>query len=111
MFRDRPQAALRSPSGVTSRRQRSAAAAPTYHVPHSAYPDNRMVRNKAVCIALGVTRDGEREVLGFWIADNESARFWLSVMNELKSRGVQDILIAVVDGRKGFPEAITAAFS
>ena len=72
--------------------------------------DSRMVRNKAVYIALGVTREGEREVLGLWIADNEGAKFWLSVMNELRNRGVQDILIAVVDGLKGFPEAITAAF-
>ena len=72
--------------------------------------DSRMVKNKAVYIALGVTRDGEREVLGLWIADNEGAKFWLSVMNELRNRGVQDILIAVVDGLKGFPEAINAAF-
>ena len=72
--------------------------------------DSRTVKNKAVYIALGVTRDGLREVLGLWIAENEGAKFWLSVMNELKNRGVQDILIAVVDGLKGFPEAITAAF-
>ncbi len=72
--------------------------------------DSRTVKNKAVYVALGVTRDGSREVLGLWIAENEGARFWLSVMNELKNRGVQDILIAVVDGLKGFPEAITAAF-
>ncbi len=69
-----------------------------------------MVKNKAVYVALGVNRDGLREVLGLWIADNEGAKFWLSVMNELKNRGVQDVLIAVVDGLKGFPEAITAAF-
>ena len=60
--------------------------------------------------ALGVTRDGLREVLGLWIAENEGAKFWLSMMNELKNRGTQDILIAVVDGLKGFHEAITAAF-
>ncbi len=72
--------------------------------------DSRMVKNKAVYVALGVTRDGVREVLGLWIAENEGAKFWLSVMNELKNRGVQDVLIAVVDGLKGFPEAITAAF-
>lgn len=72
--------------------------------------DSRMVKNKAVYVALGISRDGVREVLGLWIADNEGAKFWLSVMNELKNRGVQDILIAVVDGLKGFPEAITAAF-
>lgn len=72
--------------------------------------DSRMVKNKAVYVALGVSRDGVREVLGLWIAENEGAKFWLSVMNELKNRGLQDILIAVVDGLKGFPEAITAAF-
>jgi putative transposase len=72
--------------------------------------DSRMVKNKAVYVALGVNRDGVREVLGLWIADNEGAKFWLSIMTELKNRGVQDILIAVVDGLKGFPEAITAAF-
>jgi putative transposase len=72
--------------------------------------DSRMVKNKAVYAALGVSRDGLREVLGLWIADNEGAKFWLSVMNELKNRGVQDVLIAVVDGLKGFPDAITAAF-
>ncbi|PYD74315.1 IS256 family transposase, partial [Novacetimonas pomaceti] len=72
--------------------------------------DSRTVKNKAVYVALGVTREGVREVLGLWIAENEGAKFWLSVMNELKNRGIQDILIAVVDGLKGFPEAITAAF-
>lgn len=72
--------------------------------------DSRMVKNKAVYVALGVTRDGLREVLGLWVAENEGAKFWLSVMNELRNRGVQDVLIAVVDGLKGFPEAITAAF-
>ena len=72
--------------------------------------DSRMVKNKAVYVALGVSRDGVREVLGLWIAENEGAKFWLGVMTELKNRGVRDILIAVVDGLKGFPEAITAAF-
>ena len=72
--------------------------------------DSRTVKNKAVYVALGVSRDGVREVLGLWIAENEGAKFWLSVMNELKNRGLADILIAVVDGLKGFPDAITAAF-
>ena len=72
--------------------------------------DSRIVKNKAVYLALGITGDGQREVLGLWIAENEGAKFWLSVMTELRNRGVQDILIAVVDGLKGFPEAITAAF-
>jgi putative transposase len=72
--------------------------------------DSRMVKNNAVYVALGVTRDGVREVPGLWIAENEGAKFWLSVMTELKSRGVQDIPVAVVVGLKGFPGAITAAF-
>lgn len=72
--------------------------------------DEGFVRNKAVYIALGVQADGTREVLGLWIEQTEGAKFWLRVMNELKARGVGDILIAVVDGLKGFPEAITATF-
>ncbi len=65
--------------------------------------DSQTVKNKAVYVALGVTRDGSLEVLGLLIAENDGAKFWLSVMNELKNRGVQDVLIAVVDGLKGFP--------
>jgi putative transposase len=72
--------------------------------------DEGMVRNKAIHIALGVRADGAKEVLGLWLEQNEGARFWLRVMNELKNRGVEDILLAVVDGLKGFPEAITAVF-
>lgn len=72
--------------------------------------DEGMVRNKAVYLAIGVTCDGDKDVLGLWIEHTEGAKFWLRVMNELKARGVSDILIAVVDGLKGFPEAITAAF-
>ena len=60
--------------------------------------ESRQVKNKAVYVALGVTPDGEREVLGLWIANNEGAKFWLSVMNNLKNRGLEDIMIAVVDG-------------
>src|ERR671929_558753 len=72
--------------------------------------DERLVRNKAVHIALGVRADGTKEILGLWLEQNEGAKFWLRVMNELKNRGVEDVLIAVVDGLKGFPEAITAVF-
>ena len=72
--------------------------------------DEGLVRNKAVHIALGVRADGAKEILGLWLEQNEGAKFWLRVMNELKNRGVEDILIAVVDGLKGFPEAIQAAF-
>lgn len=69
-----------------------------------------VVRNKAVYVALALTLSGEKEVLGLWIEQTEGAKFWLGVLNELKSRGVDDILIAVVDGLKGFPEAIEAVF-
>ncbi|MFT9092659.1 MAG: IS256 family transposase [Gluconacetobacter sp.] len=72
--------------------------------------DESVVRNKAVHIALGVRADGTKEVLGLWIEQNEGAKFWLRVMNELRHRGVEDILLAVVDGLKGFPDAIRAVF-
>ena len=72
--------------------------------------DEGFVRNKAVYIALGVLPDGTKDILGLWIEQTEGAKFWLRVMNELKSRGISDILIAVVDGLKGFPEAINAVF-
>jgi putative transposase len=72
--------------------------------------DEGLVRNKAVHIALGVRGDGAKEILGMWLEQNEGAKFWLRVMNELRNRGVEDILIAVVDGLKGFPDAINAAF-
>src|ERR671932_1435154 len=72
--------------------------------------DEGLVRNKAVHIALGVRADGAKEILGLWLERNEGAKFWLRVMNELRNRGVEDVLVAVVDGLKGFPEAITAVF-
>ncbi len=72
--------------------------------------DEGVVRNKAVYLALGVLPDGTRDVLGLWIEQTEGAKFWLKVFNELRNRGVADILIAVVDGLKGFPESIEAAF-
>jgi putative transposase len=72
--------------------------------------DEGTVRNKAVYVALGVRADGRKEILGLWIEQTEGAKFWLRVMTELKNRGVEDILIAVVDGLKGFPDAITAVF-
>jgi putative transposase len=72
--------------------------------------DEGMVRSKAIHIALGARADGRKEVLGLWIEQNEGAKFWLRVMNELKNRGVDDIMLAVVDGLKGFPDAITAVF-
>lgn len=68
------------------------------------------VRNKTVYLALGVNLDGEKELLGLWIANTEGAKFWLSVLTELKNRGVNDVWIACVDGLKGLPEAIESVY-
>ena len=72
--------------------------------------DSGHVINKAIYVAIGVDMNGLKEVLGLWIAQTEGAKFWLSVITELKNRGVNDIFIACVDGLKGFPEAIEAVF-
>ena len=72
--------------------------------------EDNVVRNKAVYLALGVRRDGTREMLGLWIETTEGARFWLRVFNDLKTRGVNDILIAVTDGLTGMPGALEAVF-
>jgi len=71
--------------------------------------DKRVI-NKAIYLALGVNVEGHKELLGLWIAENEGAKFWLSVLTELQNRGLKDILIACVDGLKGFPDAIQSAF-
>ena len=72
--------------------------------------EDNVVRNKAVYLALGVRRDGTREVLGLWIETTEGAKFWMKVFNDLKTRGVADILIAVTDGLSGMPAALEAVF-
>ena len=77
---------------------------------HVKVRDNGAVRIKAVYLALGIKLDGEKELLGIWIAQTEGAKFWLQVVTELKNRGVQDIFIVCVDGLKGFPEAIETVF-
>ncbi len=71
---------------------------------------DKQVINKAIYLALGVNLDGQKELLGMWISENEGAKFWLSVLTELQNRGVKDILIACVDGLKGFPDAINNVF-
>lgn len=71
--------------------------------------DSRVI-NKAVFLALGINLDGQKELPGMWLAENEGAKFWLNVLTELKNRGLNDILIACVDGLKGFPEAINAVY-
>jgi len=68
------------------------------------------VINKAVFLALGINTEGQKELLGMWLAENEGAKFWLSVLTEFKKRGLQDILIASVDGLKGFPDAINSVY-
>ena len=72
--------------------------------------DGGSVRNKSAYLAMGVNLEGKKELLGIWLAQTEGAKFWLHVITELKTRGVQDILIACCDGLKGFPEAIESVF-
>ena len=72
--------------------------------------EDALVRNKAIYLALGVLPDGTRDVLGLWIENTEGAKFWMKVFNDLKTRGIADILIAVTDGLKGMPEALAAVF-
>ena len=71
---------------------------------------DKHVINKAVYLALGVNMEGQKELLGLWLSENEGAKFWLNVLTELQNRGVKDILIACVDGLKGFPDAIATVF-
>jgi putative transposase len=77
---------------------------------HVKVRDTGAVRVKAVYLAIGINLNGEKEVLGLWIAQTEGAKFWLQVVTELKNRGIQDIFIACVDGLKGFPEAIETVY-
>lgn len=72
--------------------------------------ENNKVINKAIFLALGVDLEGHKELLGMWIAENEGAKFWLNVLTELHNRGLKDILIACIDGLKGFPDAINTVF-
>src|SRR5271169_4003577 len=68
------------------------------------------VENRAVYVAMGVDLEGHKDVLGLWTSAHEGAKFWLGVLTELKNRGVRDVLIACVDGLKGFPQAIESVF-
>ena len=72
--------------------------------------DGQRISNRSVHIALGINMQGKKELIGLWMTDNEGAKFWLGILTELKNRGLQDILIACVDGLKGFPEAIEAVY-
>ena len=71
---------------------------------------DKQVINKSIFLALGVNLEGEKELLGLWVCENEGAKFWLNVLTELQNRGLKDILIACVDGLKGFPDAIATAY-
>ena len=77
---------------------------------HYSVRKDGVVVKKAVYLAIGIDKEGRKEVLGFWIGENESSKYWLNVLNELKNRGVQDILIMSVDNLKGFSEAIFSVF-
>lgn len=77
---------------------------------HYKVRDNNKVVTKAAYTCLALDRDGKKDVLGLWVGEAEGASFWLGILNELKNRGVEDILIACVDGLKGFPQAISAVF-
>ncbi len=70
---------------------------------------DKKVINKAIYLALGVNMEGHKELLGLWLSENEGTKFWLNVLTELQNRGVKNILIACVDGLKGFPDAINTA--
>jgi putative transposase len=72
--------------------------------------ENNQYVNKAAYVVLGVTMEGNKDILGIWIGESESSKFWASVLNDLKSRGVNDVFLFCVDGLKGFPEAISAIF-
>jgi transposase-like protein len=73
--------------------------------------EDAVVRNKAIYLALGIQSDGTRDILGLWVESTEGAKFWMKVFNDLRTRGVNDILIAVTDGLKGMPEALATVFS
>ena len=77
---------------------------------HYSVRKDGVVVKKAVYLAIGIDKEGRKEVLGFWIGENESSKYWLNLLNELKNRGVQDILIMSVDNLKGFSEAISSVF-
>ncbi len=77
---------------------------------HFKVREENHIVTKASYIALGINAEGHKDILGIWVGENEGAKFWLKVCNELKNRGVEDILIACIDGLKGFPDAIKTVF-
>ena len=77
---------------------------------HYKVKENHQYITKAAYVVLGIQMDGRKDILGVWIGENESAKFWLSVMNDLKNRGIKDVYVFCVDGLADFREAINAAF-
>ena len=77
---------------------------------HYKVKENHQIVTKAAYVVLGITMDGNKDILGIWIGEHESSKFWLSVLNDLKSRGVLDVYLFCIDGLKGFQEAISAAY-
>jgi len=77
---------------------------------HYKVKENHQYTNKAAYVVLGITMEGNKDILGIWIGEHESSKFWLNVLTELKSRGIQDVYLFCVDGLKGFPEAINAVY-
>ncbi len=71
---------------------------------------DRVVKNIAAYIMLGVTLEGKKEIIGIWIGENETSKYWLTVLNDIQKRGVQDVLIFAIDGLNGFSEAISAVY-
>lgn len=72
--------------------------------------ENSFYQNRTLHFAIGIDLEGKKDLLGMWIAENEGSKFWLSIVTDLKNRGVEDILIASVDGLKGFSEVINSVF-
>lgn len=77
---------------------------------HYKVKENHQYITKAAYVVLGINLDGQKDILGIWIGENESSKFWLNVLNELKTRGVKDVFLFCVDGLTGFRQAIEAAF-
>ena len=105
-----PGAFTRCARGLAGAREETGPFSPDSGLGVVKGREDGQVKNRAVHTALGINMDGEKEVLGLWITENEGAKFWLAVWTELKNRGVQDIFVCCVDGLTGFPNAIETVF-
>jgi len=88
----------------------AAGSALSHRLSGLPYAENQRAINRSIHLAPSINMEGYKEQLGLWLAETEGAKFWLSVLTELKNRGLEDILIACVDGLKGFPDAIAVAY-